>query len=80
MRTSYHEELDSILDRLVHMAELVETAMRDASESLLNADLSKAEAVITDDVQLDRMHEEMEYKCHSLLALQAPDAGELRTI
>lgn len=80
MRTSYHEELDSILDRLVHMAELVETAMRDASESLLNADLSKAEAVITDDVQLDRMHEEMEYKCLSLLALQAPVAGELRTI
>lgn len=80
MRTSYHEELDSILDRLVHMAELVETAMRDASEALLTADLTKAEAVITNDVQLDRMHEEMEYKCLSLLALQAPVAGELRTI
>lgn len=80
MRTSYHEELDSILDRLVHMAELVEVAIRDASESLLQADLGKAESVITNDTELDHMHEEMEYKCLSLLALQAPVAGELRTI
>lgn len=80
MRTSYHEELDSILDRLVHMAELVETAIRESSESLLTADLTRAEAVITSDAELDRMHEELEYKCLSLLALQAPVAGELRTI
>lgn len=80
MRTSYHEELDSILDRLVHMAELVEVAIHDASESLLQADLGKAESVVTNDAELDRMHEEMEYKCLSLLALQAPVAGELRTI
>ena len=80
MRTSYHEELDSILDSLVHMAELVEVAIKDASESLLQADLGLAESVITNDAQLDRMHEEMEYKCLSLLALQAPVAGELRTI
>lgn len=80
MRTSYHEELDSILDSLVHMAELVEVAIKDASESLLTADLGRAESVITNDAELDRMHEEMEYKCLSILALQAPVAGELRTI
>lgn len=80
MRTSYHEELDSILDRLVHMAELVEVAIREGAESLLTADLTRAESVISNDVQLDKMHEEMEYKCLSLLALQAPVAGELRII
>lgn len=80
MRTSYHEELDSIIDRLVHMAELVERAMQDGSEALLTADLDKAESVITNDAELDRMHEEMEYQCVSLLALQAPVAGELRII
>jgi phosphate transport system protein len=36
--------------------------------------------VITKDAELDKMHEEMEYKCLSLLALQAPVAGELRII
>lgn len=80
MRTSYHEELDSVLDRLVNMAELVEVAIKDASESLLTADLVRAESVISNDIKLDQMHEEMEYKCLSILALQAPVAGELRTI
>ena len=80
MRTSYHEELDAIIDNLVHMAELVETAIKEGSESLLTADLARAEAVITNDAELDRIHEEMEYKCLSILALQAPVAGELRTI
>lgn len=80
MRTSYHEELDSIIDRLVHMAELAEAAIKTGSEALLTADLTKAETVITNDAELDRLHEEMEYKCLSLLALQAPVAGELRII
>ncbi len=80
MRTSYHEELDSILDRLVTMAELVEVAIKEGSASLLDADLTRAETVITNDGELDAMHEEMEYKCLSLLALQAPVAGELRII
>lgn len=80
MRTSYHEELNSVLDRLVHMAQLAETAVSEASAALLTADLGRAEAVITDDAELDRIHEEMEYKCLSILALQAPVAGELRTI
>ncbi|GAA4890033.1 phosphate signaling complex protein PhoU [Tessaracoccus lubricantis] len=80
MRTSYHEELNSVLDHLVHMADLVEIAIREASEALLTADLGRAEAVITNDAQLDQMHEELEYQCLSLLALQAPVAGELRTI
>lgn len=80
MRASYHEELDGILDSLHVMANLVEHAMEEATASLLTADLGRAEAVISDDAKLDAMHEELEYKCLSLLALQAPVAGELRTI
>ena len=80
MRANYHDELDGLLDSLHHMADLVETAMVEATEALLNADLGRAEAVISGDVRLDTMHEELEFKCLSLLALQAPVAGELRTI
>lgn len=80
MRSSYHEELRGTLTRLNEMAELVEVAIRDAGDSLLNPDLVKAEAVVTNDTQLDEMHEELEYRLLSLLALQAPVAGELRTI
>lgn len=80
MRASYHEELDGVLNQLHEMADLVERAMVEASAALLNADLDRAEAVISDDAKLDAMHEELELKCLSLLALQAPVAGELRTI
>ena len=80
MRANYHEELGSVLDRLHEMAGLVETAMIEASASLLHPDLQKAEHVISSDARLDEMHEELEFKCLSLLALQAPVAGELRTI
>ena len=80
MRANYHEELNGLLDSLQHMAVLVEVAVREASSSLLEPDLARAEAVISNDSQLDAMHEELEYRCLSLLALQAPGAGELRTI
>ena len=80
MRANYHEELSSVLDRLHEMAGLVEEAITSASSSLFHPDLEKAERVISNDARLDAMHEEMEFKCLSLLALQAPVAGELRTI
>ncbi len=80
MRANYHDELNNVLDRLHEMAGLVETAMIEASASLLDPDLAQAERVISNDAQLDDMHEELEFKCLSLLALQAPVAGELRTI
>lgn len=80
MRESYHQELNDVLNRMQHMAELVSRAVERSSEALLEADLGKAEAVISDDSQLDAMHEELEFKCLSLLARQAPVAGELRTI
>ncbi|MFV0429269.1 MAG: phosphate signaling complex protein PhoU [Arachnia sp.] len=80
MRASYHDELEGVLQRIFEMAGLVETAILQASEGLLNADLAQAEAVISQDAQLDAMHEELEFRCLSLLALQAPVASELRTI
>jgi len=80
MRANYHEELSNVLDRLHEMAGLVAVAMIAASSSLLHPDLEQAERVISNDAKLDEMHEELEFKCLSLLALQAPVAGELRTI
>src|SRR5699024_7916973 len=62
MRASYHEELESILDQLHVMSHLVEIAMVEATQSLLTADLERAEKVIDEDAKLDTMHEELEYK------------------
>ncbi|HBX80999.1 MAG TPA: phosphate transport system regulatory protein PhoU [Propionibacteriaceae bacterium] len=80
MRETYHENLDSVVADLVIMTGLVRDAVGLATKSLLEADLATAERVIGEDAPLDRMHDDIEARCFSLLARQAPVAGELRTI
>ena len=80
MRDSYHEALDAVVDDLVEMTGLVQVALRDATAALLDADLSVAESVISADSGIDALHDDLETRCFSLLARQAPVAGELRTV
>ncbi|MCW5952610.1 MAG: phosphate signaling complex protein PhoU [Propionibacteriaceae bacterium] len=80
MRDSYHEALDAVVNDLVEMTGLVQVALREATSALLNADLAKAEDVISDDARIDALHDDLETRCFSLLARQAPVAGELRTV
>lgn len=80
MRDSYHEALDAVVNDLVEMTGLVQVALREATSALLNADLGKAEDVISADTRIDALHDELETRCFSLLARQAPVAGELRTV
>ena len=80
MRESYHEALNSVVTDLVQMTLLVEDAVKGATRGLLEADLGAAEAVIAGDAELDQLHDALEARCFSLLARQAPVAGELRTI
>lgn len=80
MRETYHEELDQVVNDLVAMTASVRVAVADATRSLLGADLRIAERVIADDSRLDTMQAELEERCFTLLARQAPVAGELRTL
>ena len=80
MRDSYHEALDSVVNDLVSMTGMVQSALREATVALLDADLGKAEQVISADARIDALHDELETRCFSLLARQAPVAGELRTV
>ena len=80
MRDSYREQLDDILADLVHMSQVVSSAVRSATTALLEADIHLAEQVISDDDKIDRKQSEVEARAFSLLARQAPVAGELRTL
>ncbi len=80
MRDSYHEALDAVVNDLVQLTGLVETALQEATIALLEANLDKAEEVISADSRIDAMHDDIESRCFSLLARQAPVAGELRTV
>jgi phosphate transport system protein len=80
MRDNYRESLESVVTDLVDLTSLVQSAVQDATQALLEADLATAEKVISADSQIDQRHDDLEARCFSLLARQAPVAGELRTI
>lgn len=80
MRDTYHEELNGVVNDLVEMSERVRAAVAGATQALLTADLTVAEQCISDDSEIDTMTDELEIRCFSLLARQAPVAGELRIV
>jgi phosphate transport system protein len=80
MRNSYREQLDDILADLAQMSQLVSAAVRSATTALLEAEIHLAEQVITGDEKLDARQADIESRAFSLLARQAPVAGELRIL
>ena len=80
MRTAYHERLDDMVEQLGKMTRLVASAMSRANNALLDADIEVAEKVITSDVHVDQMREELDAEVISILALESPVAGELRLV
>ena len=80
MRETFHGELDQIGRTLVDMSEAVAIAMSDATSALLDADLSLAEKVISEDAEVDRLRDDIEARAFDLLARQQPVAVDLRTV
>jgi phosphate transport system protein len=80
MREAFHDQLDAIFADLAAMCGRVETAVREASRALMEADSAVAEEVISGDAQIDRAREQIEDNAFNLLSLQQPVAGDLRTV
>ncbi|BBY93960.1 phosphate transport system regulatory protein PhoU [Mycobacterium gallinarum] len=80
MRTAYHDQLDQLSAQLGDMCGLAGAAMERATQALLQADLVMAEQVISDHEQIVAMSTRAEEAAFVLLALQAPVAGDLRSI
>ena len=80
MREAFHDQLNSIFADLADIARQVRTAVALATEALLEGDAEVAEQVITDDADIDRARERVEELSFSLLSLQQPVAGDLRTL
>ncbi|MET9341537.1 phosphate signaling complex protein PhoU [Nonomuraea sp. NPDC003804] len=80
MRDAYHEDLDSLTDKLVEMTRLVRSAISRATTALLDADLPLAESVISQDEEIDRIFADVEESIYDLMARQQPVAVDLRMI
>ncbi len=80
MREIYQNDLEGVVNELVVMSDSIQIAVRDATRALLEADLHTAERVISGDTRIDAMHDQLEHRAFTILARQAPVAGELRTL
>ncbi|WP_433800630.1 phosphate signaling complex protein PhoU [Actinomycetospora sp. CA-084318] len=80
MRAAYHEKLSSLNDELAQMSLLAGEAMKKATSALLEGDLDLAEEVISSDTEIDAIRTSAEDQAFGLLALQAPVAGDLRSV
>ncbi|MGB7795203.1 MAG: phosphate signaling complex protein PhoU [Pseudonocardiaceae bacterium] len=80
MRTTFHAHLDELVADIARMARFAGQMMTNASIALHQSDLALAGLVIADSDQLNAMHDDAGRRCTTLLALQAPVAGDLRVV
>jgi phosphate transport system protein len=80
MRAAYHEKLSGLNDELAQMSQMAGEAMKKATTALLEGDLDLAEEVISSDTDIDALRTSAEDQAFGLLALQAPVAGDLRSV
>lgn len=80
MRALFDADLEQLGNDLLEMARLVERAITDSTEALLENDIEKAQRVIADDKHLDELELGVDERCVQLIAQQQPVGLDLRTI
>lgn len=80
MRNKFNEQLVFLNKELTDMGDLVEKAIANAVNALVQQDAAQAEAAIAFDSEVDKKEKEIENICLSLLLHQQPVAKDLRTI
>ena len=80
VRRSFAEHLEEVRGDVIKVASSTSQAIALATQSLLDADLTPVEQVITNDVQIDALKESTELRVYEMFATQQPMAGDLRTL
>ena len=80
LRQRFRDELASLEDHTLGALDLVTTQIDRSLEALEHQDVELAEMVVADDDRLDGRFLEVHQGILSLLALQAPVAGDLRLV
>jgi phosphate transport system protein len=79
-RRRFHDELDTLQERLLEMAGIVEKVIHRAAAAVLERDPSAADEIIETDDRVDELEMEIDERVIELLALQQPMASDLRQI
>ena len=80
LRSDYDRHLTDLQTDLSEMGSHVESATRRALNALETQDVALAQQIIDADDVIDRLQDELERKCVTLLATQQPMATDLRSV
>jgi phosphate transport system protein len=80
MDTHFQKELEELKESLLKMASLVEEALRNAIQSLVERDSSLAQKTFDVEDRINKMENAIDEMCLRLLALRQPVATDLRFI
>jgi len=80
METHFHDELNKLRDRVLHMASIAERMIRLSIQSLVQRDEEARMKVIVFEDEVNQLHIDIDDRCCKLLALHQPVAHDLRMI
>lgn len=76
----FNSELEEIRSLVLAMGGLVEEQIRNATQSLVDGDVSLAESVINRDVEVNRAEVNIDEECNHIIARRQPAASDLRLV
>jgi len=79
-RQTFDKELQSLLDQLLAMSDMVDQAIARSLQALSERDCPLAQQIIDDDERINQTERDIDEKCIVLLATQQPMAIDLRRI
>jgi phosphate transport system protein len=80
IRSTFDREFDEVRSDLLGMSLLVDTAIKQSMQALLERDTNLADKVITGDIEINKSRFRIEEACLALIATQQPAASDLREI
>lgn len=80
MRTVFDRNLDELHREVLAMGVLVNRAIAKATEAFLKYDIEVAREVIDGDARINDMEHAIDKKCQEVIAMQHPNAGDLRRV
>lgn len=80
IRSELDQRLDRVREILLDMSDIVADRVDEVTAAFLERDVARADALITEDDDLDLMSHEAEQLCIEILLREQPVAGDLRAI
>ena len=79
-RIVYAQELEHLTNTVSRMGELIELSISKVMNNIHTLDVEVAKEIIASDEQINKLEEEIQKECISLIAKEAPVAKDLRKI